>query len=225
MLEAIISIYTIFNEIIASNPLSTIGLLLIVSFLGSKVFQRFGIPQVVGFIVLGVLHGPSFLNVIPLEVSQELLFISEIALGLIGFDMGSHLRLSEIQKLGKSIIFILIFEAFGAFFLVTAGVYALTQSWYTALIFGALSSATAPAATVDVLAEYDSKGPLTTTLLAVVGLDDALSLLLYSLAAAFTAALLAGGETPTLVEILELPIIEIGGSTCWALVWAMLSTG
>jgi Kef-type K+ transport system membrane component KefB len=212
MLEVILNIYKLFNEIIASNPLSTIGLLLIVSFLGSKVFQRFGIPQVVGFIVLGVLHGPSFLNVIPLEVSQELLFISEIALGLIGFDMGSHLRLNEIRKLGKSILFILIFEAFGAFLLVTAGVYALTQSWYTALIFGALSSATAPAATVDVLAEYDAKGPLTTTLLAVVGLDDALSLLLYSLAAAFAASLLAGGEALSLIEILELPFIEIGGS-------------
>jgi Kef-type K+ transport system membrane component KefB len=212
MLEAILKIYILFNEIISSNHLSTIGLLLIVSFLGSKVFQRFGIPQVVGFIVLGVLHGPSFLNVIPLEVSQELLLISEVALGLIGFDMGSHLRLSEIRKLGKSILFILIFEAFGAFFLVTAGVYSLTQSWHTALIFGALSSATAPAATVDVLAEYDAKGPLTTTLLAVVGLDDALSLLLYSLAAAFAASLLDGGEAPSLFEILELPIIEIGGS-------------
>jgi NhaP-type Na+/H+ or K+/H+ antiporter len=227
MFELIFELYRTFNEIIASNPLSTIGLLLIVSFLGSKIFQRFGIPQVVGFIVLGVLHGPSFLNVIPLGVSQELLLISEIALGLIGFDMGSHLRLSEIRKLGKSIIFILIFEAFGAFFLVTAGVYALTQSWYTALIFGALSSATAPAATVDVLAEYDAKGPLTTTLLAVVGLDDALSLLLYSLAAAFAASLLAGGAAPTLIEILELPVIEIGGSVLlgaamgYALNWVM----
>jgi Kef-type K+ transport system membrane component KefB len=96
MIETILAFYRYFNEIILSNPLSTIGLLLIVSFLGSKVFQRFGIPQVVGFIVLGVLHGPSFLNVIPLEVSQELIFISEIALGLISFDMGSHLRLSEI---------------------------------------------------------------------------------------------------------------------------------
>ena len=227
MIEVILNIYKTFNEIILSNPLSTIGLLLVVSFLGSKIFQRFGIPQVVGFIVLGVLHGPSFLNVIPLEVSQELLLISEIALGLIGFDMGSHLQLGEIRKLGKSIIFILIFEAFGAFFLVTAGVYALTQSWYTALIFGALSSATAPAATVDVLAEYDSKGPLTTTLLAVVGLDDALSLLLYSLAAAFAASLMAGGEAPTLIEILELPFIEIGGSLIlgaimgYALNWLM----
>ena len=139
--------------------ITVIGLLIVTSFLGSKIFQRFGIPQVVGFIVMGVFLGPSFLNWVPPQLGEELTFISEIALGLIGFDMGSHLRLSEIRKLGKSIIFILIFEAFGAFFLVTAGVYALTQSWYTALIFGALSSATAPAATVDVLAEYDAKGP------------------------------------------------------------------
>jgi Kef-type K+ transport system membrane component KefB len=206
------TLFQLFNEIISSNYLSTIGLLLITSFIGSKIFQRFGIPQVVGFIVLGVVHGPSLLNVIPLELSNDLLFISEIALGLIGFDMGSHLRFKEIRKLGKSIIFILIFEAFGAFGLVTAGVYALTQSLHTALVFGALSSATAPAATVDVLAEYDAKGPLTTTLLAVVGLDDALSLLLYSLAAAFAAALLSGGKTPTLLEVIEFPFIEIGGS-------------
>ncbi len=212
MLDNFTILFENFNHLITSNYLSTIGLLLISSFIGSKLFQRFGIPQVVGFIVLGVLHGPSFLNVIPLKLSNELLFISEIALGLIGFDMGSHLRITEIRKLGKSIIFILLFEAFGAFILVSAGVYALTQSLHTALIFGALSSATAPAATVDVLAEYDAKGPLTTTLLAVVGMDDALSLLLYSIAAAFTAAMLSGGETPTWFEVLELPLIEIGGS-------------
>ena len=206
------SIFEVFNQLITSNYLSTIGLLLITSFIGSKLFQRFGIPQVVGFIVLGVLHGPSFLNVIPLGLSDEFLFISEIALGLIGFDMGSHLRFSTIRKLGRSIIFILIFEALGAFALVGAGVYAITQSLHTALIFGALASATAPAATVDVLAEYDSKGPLTTTLLAVVGLDDALSLLLYSIASAFAVAIISGGESPTLLELLELPLVEIGGS-------------
>ena len=206
------SLFEIFNELIASNYLSTIGLLLIISYLGSKVFQRFGIPQVVGFIVLGVLHGPSFLNVIPLGLSDEFLFISEIALGLIGFDMGSHLNLSKIRRLGKSIIFILFFEAFGAFALVGAGVFAITRSLHTALIFGALASATAPAATVDVLAEYDAKGPLTTTLLAVVGLDDALSLVLYSIASAFAVAIISGGDTPTLLELLELPLIEIGGS-------------
>lgn len=194
------------------NFLVIIGLIISVSFLGSKIFQRLGIPQVVGFIVIGVGLGPSFLNIVPAELGEELIFISQIALGLIGFDMGSHLLFSELRKLGRSIIFILFFEAFGAFVLVTAGVYAITQSWYTALIFGAVSSATAPAATVDVLAEYDAKGPLTTTLLAVVGLDDALSLLLFSVIAALTECMMAQSGAPSLLTMAGLPLIEIGGS-------------
>ena len=201
-----------FNEFIQTNILSVIGLLVAVAFLGSKIFQRLGIPQVVGFIVLGVLHGPSGLNVIPLELSNELTFISEIALGLIGFDIGSHLHLSDLRRMGRSIFFILIFEAFGTFLIVTAGVYTLTNSWPTAMIFGALSSATAPAATVDVLAEYDSEGPLTTSLLTVVGLDDSIALVLFSIAAVLVESQLAGGTAPALLDILSLPFIEIGGS-------------
>jgi Kef-type K+ transport system membrane component KefB len=194
------------------NILTIVGLVIAVSFLGSKLFQRLGIPQVVGFIVIGVILGPSFLNVVPLQLSDQLIFVSEIALGLIGFDIGSHLLFGELRHLGRSILFILLFEAIGTFVLVTAGIYLLTQSWYTALIFGALASATAPAATVDVLAEYDAKGPLTTSLLAVVGMDDALALLLFSIAAAFAESLLASAGPPTVLKILELPLIEIGGS-------------
>ena len=194
------------------NILTVIGLLIAVSFLGSKLFQRVGIPQVVGFIVVGVLLGPSFLHLVPLSLSQELTFISEIALGLIGFDIGSHLLFGELRRLGRSLFFILIFEAVGTFLLVTAGIWLVTRSLHTALIFGALSSATAPAATVDVLAEYDAKGPLTTSLLAVVGMDDALALVLYSMAAAFAESLLARSGAPSLLAILELPLLEIGGS-------------
>jgi Kef-type K+ transport system membrane component KefB len=194
------------------NTLTVIGLVIAVSFLGSKLFQRLGIPQVVGFIVIGVILGTSFLNIIPLDLAEELTFISEIALGLIGFDIGSHLLFSDLRRLGRSLIFILLFEAVGTFALVTVGVYAITQSWYTAIIFGALSSATAPAATVDVLAEYDAKGPLTTSLLAVVGMDDALALILYSIAAALAESLLGQSGPPSLAQIAELPLLEIGGS-------------
>jgi Kef-type K+ transport system membrane component KefB len=194
------------------NILAIIGLIIAVSFLGSKLFQRIGIPQVVGFIVIGVVLGTSFLNIIPLQLAEELTFISEIALGLIGFDIGSHLLFGDLRRRGRSILFILFFESIGTFALVTFGVYALTQSWYTALIFGALASATAPAATVDVLAEYEAKGPLTTSLLAVVGMDDALALILYSIAAALAESLLGQSGPPTLLQIARLPLIEIGGS-------------
>ena len=128
MIENIQSLFDAFNDLLRLDILSIIGLVIVTSFLGSKLFQRFGIPQVVGFIVLGVLHGPSFLNVIPLELSEELLFISEIALGLIGFDIGSHLIRKDLRKLGGRILTIVLFEAFGTFLIVTAGVFAVTRS-------------------------------------------------------------------------------------------------
>ncbi len=203
------------------NILIHIGLTLVLAFLGSKVFQRFGIPQVVGFIVAGVVLGNSGLNFIPLKLVDELTIISSIALGLIGFDMGSHLRFTELRRLGRSIAFILLFEAIGTFFLVSLGIYAITRSVYTALIFGALASATAPAATVDVLAEYDAQGPLTTSLIAVVGLDDALALLLYSVTASLAGSLLSG-QSPGLLELVGLPIFEIGGSLLVGLVMGLI---
>jgi Kef-type K+ transport system membrane component KefB len=204
--------FELFNNLINANTLSALGLFIAVTYLGSKLFQRIGFPQVVGFIIIGFLHGPSFLNAIPLELIDQLSFVSIIALGLIGYDMGSHLHLGELRKLGRSIMFILIFEAVGTFLIVTAGVYAWTQSLYTALIFGAISSATAPAATVDVLAEYDAAGPLTTSLLTVVGLDDVLSLILFSITAVVAETILVGGKQLSWLEMLEIPLIEIGGS-------------
>jgi Kef-type K+ transport system membrane component KefB len=204
------------------NIITVIGLLIAVAFLGSKAFQKLGIPQVVGFIVIGVILGTSFLNIIPIELVEELGFVSQIALGLIGFDIGSHLRFGELREMGRSILFILLFESVGTFALVAAGIYLLTQSWFTALIFGALASATAPAATVDVLAEYDAKGPLTTSLLAVIGLDDAFSLLLFSLAAAAAETMLLGTGAPSLIQVLELPLIEIGGALVLGLAAGLL---
>jgi Kef-type K+ transport system membrane component KefB len=204
--------FTSLDQFINLDILAIIGLLITAAFLGSKIFQRLGIPQVVGFIVVGTLCGSSFLNIIPLELTHELTFVSQIALGLIGFDIGSHLRLRELRRLGRSLVSILIFESIGTFLIVSAGIYAITQSVHTALIFGALASATAPAATVDVLAEYDAKGPLTTSILVVVGLDDALALILYSIAANLAESALMGSGTISWESTALIPIIEIGGS-------------
>jgi len=192
--------------------LTIIGLVIVLAYLGSKGLGRVGLPQVVGFILAGVFLGSSFLNIIPLSLAQELGFISEIALGLIGFEMGSHLHMDELREMGSTIPIILLGESLGAFILVSVGVYVITGSDYTALIFGALATATAPAATVDVLAEYRAQGPLTTTLLAVVGLDDALALLLFSIASTLAAAMLSGTGQLTVLDIMAFPLREIGGA-------------
>ena len=204
--------------------LAIVGLIILGSFFVGHIFRRLGIPQVVGFIVAGTLLGPSVLGVVPTELNDNLVFVTELALGLIGFEMGEHLRFGELRRLGKSILLIVVAQALGAFGFVFAGVYLVTGSLPAAMVLGAIGMATAPAATVDVLAEYEAKGPMTTTLLAVIGIDDALTLLVYSIAAALAVPLLenggaislgsvlTGGGDFSLLEMLEFPLVEIGGS-------------
>ena len=70
---------------------------------------------------------------------------------------------------------------------------------------------TAPAATANVLWEYKTRGPLTTAILAIVALDDALALLLYRGAAAGAKALMGTGQSSVLNTTLIL-LAEILGA-------------
>ena len=113
------------------DVLGLIGLTTILAFLVGQVFRRLGIPQVVGFVLTGGLLGPSFIGLIDGELNSSLLFVTEIALCLIGFDIGAHLCFSDLREKGKSILCIVIFEAFSAFALVFIGVYLIIN--YTSL--------------------------------------------------------------------------------------------
>jgi Kef-type K+ transport system membrane component KefB len=188
-----------------------LGIMVVVGYLGGKGGNRLKAPQVVGYIVAGVIIGTSGLNLLSLGVSQQLKFLSSFALGLIGFSIGGELVFYRLKELGRSIIVISVLESLGAFFLVGIAVLIYSRSVPTALIFGALSSATAPAATVDVLWEYNSKGPLTSTLFAVVGIDDAVALIIYSFAASIAGVMLRGGEM-SLFQVIRIPVQEILGS-------------
>ena len=195
------------------NILFLAALAILCGQLGGEGSRRIKTPQVVGFIIIGVLLGPSVFHLIRLEDVEAVNMISSLTLGIIGFGIGQELKYSALKSLGKSILSIVVFEAFGAFLLVGIGVSLLTGSIPAGLIFGALASATAPAATVDVLYEYKSKGPLTSTLLAVVGIDDAIALILYGFAASLTQSILTGGGAGiSLQAVLIQPFLEIGGS-------------
>ncbi|MDD3717849.1 MAG: cation:proton antiporter [Actinomycetota bacterium] len=187
-----------------------------------RLAQKVKIPQVVGHILLGVVLGGSVLGVLNGETLDSLVFINLLALGFIGFDIGGELSLRGLRKLGRPILWISILESLGAFILVTVAIFIYTRKLYLALIFGALSTATAPAATVDVLREYQASGPLTTTLFAVVGIDDGLAIAIYSFAALFAKILLAGAETINYAKVILLPFAEILGALALGFVVGLL---
>jgi len=213
------------------NMLLLLGVAVFLGAVGGRVFQRLKIPQVVGYIVIGLIVGQTGLGLIPKTVVEEMRPISMFALGLIGLSIGGELKFLEFRKRGRQFLSILLSEGIGAFIMVGCLTGFLVQlltgdakiAIAQGLLLGAISSATAPAATVSVLWEYKTRGPLTNTLLAIVALDDALGLLLFGFASSIAGLLLSGGSL-TMGAILGTPAYEIIFSIILGSIFALILT-
>jgi Kef-type K+ transport system membrane component KefB/CBS domain-containing protein len=194
------------------NILFLVGIIIFLGAFGGKIFQRFKIPQVVGYIIIGVLLGESALGILKQSTVEAFTPIINVALGLIGFRIGIELNKEVFRKYGRSIYTILFSEGLFTFFVVTLLVTLITKKFYLGLLLGALASATAPAATTDVLWEYKTRGPLTTILQAIVALDDGLSLIIYGFASVFAKSLLSSEASFTLLHSVGTPLFELGKS-------------
>lgn len=187
-----------------------LGLILFCGALGGWLFKKLKIPQVVGYIVIGIVIGSSGFRILEPDVIAALNPISTVSLSLIGFLVGGELKLGTVKKYGKQFVSILIFESITPAIIVgsviTLVVWLFTKDIRYAVslgvILGAICAATAPAATTDVLVEYRTRGPLTTTVYGIVAMDDAVALILYTIASTFAAALLGDKVTSFGLQLL-----------------------
>jgi len=200
-----------FAAIHATQLVLLLGIIMFAGAFGGWLFQKIKIPQVVGYIVMGIIIGSSGMHVLEPSVITALDPVSTVALSLIGFLVGGELKIGTIKKYGKQFVSILLFEAITPAFVV--GIFiGLVDFIFTkntvhavslALLLGAICSATAPAATTDVLVEYRTRGPLTTTVYGIVAMDDAVALILYSIASSIAAPLLGGHTLSFGVQLLH----------------------
>lgn len=212
------------------NAALLFGLVILCGTFGARLFQKLRIPQVVGCIVVGILLG-DVLNLVTPATIESLKPFTMFALGVIGFMIGAELRLEVFKKYGRQFFIILFAQGLGAFLLVAAGTTVVAKIFFfhdnlpasiaAGLVLGAIASATAPAATVNVLWEFKTRGPLTAAVLAVVALDDALALLLYRGAATGAQALYGTTDNSALTNMLFL-FAEIVGAILLGFVFAVL---
>jgi Kef-type K+ transport system membrane component KefB/CBS domain-containing protein len=183
--------------------LFVIGLGVFGGILGAWLFQRLHIPQVVGYIAIGLLIGESGLRIVTLADIEAMRSLSLFALGIIGFLVGGELQAETFRKYGRQFAAIFLGEGLTAFAFVGVSVGALVYavshnmnaSLAAGIVFGAIASATDPASTIDVLWEYRSRGVLTTSLVAIVALDDALAMTLYGLGTSLAGILTHGSAS------------------------------
>lgn len=201
------------------------GLGILGGILSSSILKRIRAPQVLGYLLAGLIVGQSGLQWITIQDIEQLNTFSVFALAVIGLLVGTEIKFSDFQRYGRQFMSILLGEGLGAFVLVTgltsAALYMVVHSWILAiaggLVFGAISSATDPASTMSVLWEKKAAGILTTTITAVIALDDGLALLLYGLSSG-AAQVLASNANASVGHEIARVAVEIFGSLLIGLV-------
>jgi Kef-type K+ transport system membrane component KefB len=198
----------------ASLPtLLVVGVMTLLAFYAGRSMKIVRLPSIIGFMLIGVILGPSLFGVLYEKLQVDLSFITEIALGFVALSIGLELNLASLKRLGWGMILIIFAESFLAFAAVSAGIYLLTRDLPLSLIFGAVAPASAPAGTVAVIQEYRAQGNLTKALYAVVGFDDGLGIIIFGFAAAIARSILlqdSGGAQQSAWLVLATPLKEVG---------------
>jgi Kef-type K+ transport system membrane component KefB len=200
------------------------AIVLIVGLLFGKIAKAVRMPNVTGYLVGGLILGPSLFGLvfgdglISTDAIEALGIVSNVALGFIAFSIGNELKISYFKRVGPGPIIIAILESLFAILFVFGGLiiyYAIIGQLDNfhirfALVLSAIAAATAPAATLMVVRQYKAKGPLTETLMSVVALDDGTALMFFGIFVAIANTLVKiETSTDSVVQQILEPIWEI----------------
>ena len=213
----------------------SLSVALLVGLLLSRLAKKVQLPAVTAYLVAGVLIGPFALGRIGIPgigITGEQIagfgLISDLALGFIAFSMGSEFRISQLKRIGKQATFVGVFQALFTTVIVDAALIILHLiipdkfSLQSAIVLGAVATATAPAATLMVVKQYKAKGPVTDILLPVVALDDAVGLVVF--AVSFGIARSLGTGTVNVTSVILEPVLEVILSLFLGFVMGLLFT-
>ncbi len=187
----------------------------------TRLFNKWHLPDVTAFLVAGVLIGPFVLGRAGIpglgfptyDDVAALGIISNVAMGFIAFSIGNEFRLEALRKTGRQALIIGIAQALVACLAVDAALllFHLARpdliSAPAAITLGAIATATAPAATLMVVRQYKAKGELTSLLLPIVALDDAVGLIVFAVSFGIARAMISGSIS--LLSVLVEPLLEI----------------
>lgn len=192
-----------------STVIVDLGIVILLGFLMGRLFELIKIPAVTGYLVAGLILGP-VTGYMSVDYLEHFNVIGDVALGFIAFQVGNELWLGKLKKSGKKIVIITIVQAVLTT-TVVAALTALVVDLPVALMLGAIAAATAPAPIMMVIKKYRTKGTLTDTILPVVGLDDAVGVVMFGTLLSISISMIGVGASAEVgvLEMLMEPLLEI----------------
>jgi len=189
-----LNILEIMKQYFAHHVIFSTGLLLLVGFLFGQLSEKIKLPAITGYILAGVMIGDSGLKLIRHENMEMLFVLSEVTLSFIAVIIGGEFSFYKLKMYGKNIVILTLSQMLLTFFLVSFGLLFLGLPNYISFLLGAISAATAPAATVVIVQKMKAKGIFVDYLYGIVALDDAGTVILFSIAFAISTTLMSGAE-------------------------------
>ncbi len=201
-------------------PSLIIGFMILSSYITGYLFQKLGLPKITGYIISGFIFGPFILKFYTMHSVENLFFLNSLALAFIAFNAGSELRIRDISKGIKEIMYLTAGVTIVVFTGVTATVfimselipfmrpYPLPAKIAIASIFGIISVARSPSSTIAIINETKAKGSYTSTVLSITIITDVLIIILFALVISINSLILEPGSTLELSFVVFI-IIEI----------------
>jgi len=166
-----------------------VALILILGFILGRILRKLRLTEILAYILAGIIIG----QVLNFSAPEQFnVIITGTTLALVAYIIGLSFSFAFLKRMGKQLIIILFVQVFITFIATWGFVYLLTRNLPLSIILGSLAPATAPAGTIAVLRDLKAKGTLTDITMALVGLDDALVIVIYSVGIMCTKMLLGG---------------------------------
>jgi Kef-type K+ transport system membrane component KefB len=196
------------NEEVASGPGGVIlggGFLLLTAYLMGALFKDLGLPKLTGYLVTGVIAGPSVLGFVSESMLTSLTIFNGVATALIALTAGSELDFRAVKPLLRTVRWIALVGLLGTIGLLAGAIWAaqdllpftkglnLFQFTMLSLTLAITLAAQSPAVAVALRKEVEADGPLSKTVLALVVVAEIAVVLLFAVCSSLTQAAFGGG--------------------------------
>jgi len=180
------------------------GYLLLTAFFAGSLSARVALPRLTGYIIAGLVVGPSALALVNRGVVGELRMVGDVATALIALHGGAELDLKQVRPLLTSIRSIVWWAIVGAMFVLTFAILALrplvpflgqmemVHALAVSSVIAVALAAQSPAVVMALIGETRSDGVVTRTVLAVVVIADLVVVVAYGVASSVASAVISG---------------------------------
>lgn len=200
-----------------------VGFVLLSASVAGHLAAEVGLPRITGFILVGILAGPSLLGLLPTGAVDDLRLIDRFALALIALLAGGELRMEDLRPQFRTIL-VTTLVVTGIVWVGVAGTVLAVRplvpflaelpfsaSIGVALLLGVWAANSSPDLTVAVIEEKHAKGPLAEVILGITIVKDVVVIVLFTVTLALVTPLLNPEESFSAHAFVDLAR-EVGGA-------------